>query len=63
MIKEYDTNAVLEAAKLLIKLARQQASDPMEAKMALEAAAAQIEREITAGVHAQAFYNALKVQV
>jgi hypothetical protein len=60
MIKEYDTNAVLEAAKALVKLAREQSDDPMVAKMALEAAASQIEREVMAGVLAQTMYNALK---
>jgi hypothetical protein len=60
MSKEYDTDQILEAAKVLISMARKQSSDPMAAKMALEAAATQIEREYTAAVHAQALFNALK---
>lgn len=60
MPKNYNSDQILESAKSLIKLAREQSADPMEAKMALEAAAAQIEREVMAGVLAQTMYNALK---
>ncbi len=60
MSKTYDSDQILENAKALIKLARQQHDDPMAAKMALEAAASQIERETVAQVHAQAMFNALK---
>lgn len=60
MSKTYDSDQILENAKALIKLARQQHDDPMAVKMALEVASTQIEREVTSEAHAQAIFNALK---
>lgn len=59
MAEKYDSDEILDVAKVLIRTAREQVTDPMVAKMALEAAASQIEREVVAQVHAQAYLNAL----
>lgn len=49
MAKDYDTDAIFDSAKELTKTARRlSGGDPQAAKMALEAAAGQIEREIMA---------------
>lgn len=61
MVKHYDTDAIFDSAKDLIKKARALSNgDPQAAKMALEAAASQIEREVMAAGQAQALFKALK---
>lgn len=61
MANDYNSDDILESAKALIRKSRElHQGDPQAAKMALEAAASQIEREIMAAAQAQALFKALR---
>ena len=61
MQNKYDSDSILDATKILIKKARElSGGDPQVAKMALEAASQQIEREVNADVTVCLLHKALK---